>query len=264
MYPDRQVSSPFVININSSTNENELFPLPSGSQSPERPGVLMVGGPPQSSYKEIYWCVDRAWTEPRSTKLCSLREHPEIRDDKSLCEILIKEYNRVRAWKGRIFSWKSCLGIEFIKFARTSTGRDNIIRVQIGLPPSSSTSYEISRLTPEEVHMKIAASELIAGIHQPHGGRDRTTTLNMYPKRIRNEHANGTSSDDWGMHALPRFSLWKILAWIASLTILGLVFVMSWLVFINKTDLQNAFIPFTFLATMVMIGLGVPQLLEVD
>lgn len=270
MYPERQASSPFVVNINPSTNEYELPPLPSRSQSPERPGALVAGGPPQRSYKEIYWCVDRAWTEPRSTKLCSLREHPEIRDDKSLCELLIKEYNRVRAWKGRIFSWKSCLGIEFIKFARISTRRDNIIRVQIGLPPFSSTSYEISRLTPEEVHMKIAASELIAGIHQPHEVKGRTTTLDMIPKRIRNERANGTSSDDWssseewGMHALPRFSLWKILVWIVSLAILGLVFVIFWLVFIDKTDLQNAFIPFTFLATMIMIGLGVPQLLEVD
>ena len=218
MYTEPQASSPFVVDINPSNNEHELSPLPAGSQSSGKAGVMVPGGLPRSSYKEIYWCVDRAWTEPRSTKLCSLREHPEIQDDKSLCELLIKEYNKVRAWKGRIFSWKSCLGIEFIKFARTSAGRDNIIRVQIGLPPFSSTSYEISRLTPEEVHMKIAASELIAGIHQPRGGRGKTTTLNMIPKRIKNERANGTSSEglgsseEWGMHALPRFSLWKILA----------------------------------------------------
>ena len=274
MYPDRQVSSPFVVTMNPSTSEYGLSPLPSGSQSPERPGLMVTGGPSRSTYKEIYWCVDRAWSEPRSTKLCSLREHPEIRDDRSLCEKLIKEYNRVRTWKGRIFSWKSCLGIEFIKFARTSTGRGNITSLHIGLPPSSSTSYEIlGRLTPEETHMKVAACELIeliAGIHEPYEGRGITDTLKMIPKRIRNEPANGTSSDDWrsseewGMHALPRFSLWKILAWIASLAILGLVFVIFWLVFIDKTDLQNAFIPFTFLATMAMIGLGVPQLLEVD
>lgn len=97
MAPDRQASSPFVVNMNLSTNEYPLSPLHSGSQSPEKPGVMVAGGPLQSSYKEIYWCVDRAWSEPRSTKLCSLREHPEIRDDKSLCELLIKEYNRVRA-----------------------------------------------------------------------------------------------------------------------------------------------------------------------
>ena len=270
MSPDRRVSSPFVVNMNPLINEYELSGLPSGSQDPERPEGMMARGPLRTSYKEIYWCVNRAWTEPRSTMLCSLREHPEIRDDKSLCELLIKEYNRVRAWKGRILSWKSCLGIEFIKFARTSTERDNIIRLQIGLPPIPSTSYEIARLTPEEVHMKIAASELIAGIHQPHEGKGRKTTLNMIPKRIRSEGVNGTSSDgwssseEWGMRALPIFSLWKILAWIACLAILGLIFVIFWLVFIDKTDLQNAFIPFTFLATMVLFGLGVPQLLEVD
>ena len=270
MDPDPQVSSPLVVNMSPSTNEYRLSPLPSGSQSPERPGLMVTGGPSRSTHKEIYWCVDRAWSEPRSTKLCSLREHPEICDDRSLCENLIREYNRVRTWKGRIFSWKSCLGIEFIKFARTSTEGGNIIRVQIGLPPSSSTSYEILRDKSEKVHMAIAATQLVDGIHQPHEGRGTTTTLDMIPKRIRNGSSNGTSSDDWrsseewGMHALPRFSLWKILAWIASLTILGLVFVVFWLVFIDKTDLQNAFIPFTFLATMVMIGLGVPQLLEVD
>ena len=245
--------------------------LTSGSQSQNARNSLYNNGPVntshlsvQAEYKEIYWCIDRAWSEPRSTKLCSLRENPDICDDESLYESLIKEYNRVRAWKGRLLSWKSCLGIEFIKFVRTSTSHNDVIRVQIGLPPSSSRSYELLRLTPEEVHMKIAASELIAGIYQPEGGRGKTTTLNMIPKRIMTQSAHSTSPDDWGMHALPRLSLWKILAWIAFLAILGLTFVIYWLVFINKTDLQNAFIPFTFLATMVLIGLGVPQLLEVD
>ena len=157
-----------------STNEYGISPSPSGSQSPERLGVLVASGLPRSSFKGIFWWADRAWTEARRTKLSSLREHPEICDDKSLCELLIKEYNRIRAWKGRILSWKSCLGIEFIKFARISTGRDNTIRIQIALPPFSSTSYEFSRLTPEEVHMNVAASELIAGNHQPHDGRGRS------------------------------------------------------------------------------------------
>ena len=218
----------------------------------------------QASYKEIYWCVDKAWSEPQRTKLCSLQEHPEIRDDEALYERLIQEYNGIRTWKGRLLSWKSCLGIEFIKFVRTSTGRDHIIRINIGLPPSSASSYELSRITPEKVHMKIAASELIAGMYQPKGGRGKSITLTMIPKRIMVFSAKDTNSEDWGIHGLQGFSLWKILAWIAFLTVLGLVFVIFWLVFIDKTDLVNAFVPFTFLGTMVMIGLGVPQLLGVD
>lgn len=54
------------------------------------------------------------------------------------------------------------------------------------------------------------------------------------------------------------------MTWIALLTILGPVFVVFWLVYIDKTDLQHAFMPYAFLATMVLIGLGVPQFLEVD
>jgi hypothetical protein len=78
------------------------------------------------------------------------------------------------------------------------------------------------------------------------------------------QSGSSASPEDWGMHALQRFSLWKIMTWIALLTILGPVFVVFWLVYIDKTDLQHAFMPYAFLATMVLIGLGVPQFLEVD
>ena len=266
-----QVPSSFVINVNSSENNNSLSSLPSGSQSQNSLSNSSNNGlenqdipSVQASSKEIYWCVDKAWSEPQSTKLCSLQEHPAIRDDEALYERLIKEYNRIRTWKGRLLSWKSCLGIEFIEFARTSTGHDHIIRIQIGLPPSSASSYELSRITPEGVHMKIAASELIAGMYQPKRGRGKRTTLIMIPKRIRVVSANGTSSEDWGMHGLQGFSLWKILAWIAFLTVVGLTIMIFWLTFVDKTDLVNAFVPFTFLGTMVMISLGVPQLLGAD
>ncbi len=271
VHSDRQNLSPFTIEMDSSANNYPPSSLPVGSQSQNRPNDMFNNGPTnqsqnsdQSLHKEIYWCVDRAWSEPRSTSLCSLQQQPELRDDESLCKLLIKEYNRVRAWKGRFLSWKSCQRIEFIKFARTSIGRDDIVRVQMGLPPFPSPSYDILRSIPEGAHMKIAARELIAGIYQPEGCRGRTSLLDMIPKRNMLQPVGGRGSEDWGMHALPIFSLWKILAWIAFLTTLGLAFVIFWLVFVSKTDLQNAFIPFTFLATMVMIGLGLPQLLEID
>jgi hypothetical protein len=74
--------------------------------------------------KEIYWCVDKAWSEPKETRLCSLQIEQQptidgqavryIADDSILCQCLLDEYRRVRTWKGRIFSWKRCLGVEFI------------------------------------------------------------------------------------------------------------------------------------------------------
>lgn len=221
---------------------------------------------PQNLPKEIYWCVDKAWSEPRITKLCSVQELHRILDDKSLCEHLMKEYNRVRTWKGRLLSWKTCLAIEFIKFHRSYPSQDDVVKIQIGLPPSDPLSYEYTLKKPEEVHMKIAATQLIAGIYRPEKASGIKTTLEMIPKRIMTQPGSlsTSSSEGWGIHALQRFSLWKIMTWIAFLTVLGLSFVAFWLVYIDKTNLQNAFMPYTFLATMVMIGLGVPQLLEVD
>ena len=268
----QRIPSSLNIDPTSSSNAYPLSSLPSGYQRQDGSNDVLhyhsgdeSSRTRQISQDEIYWCVDKAWSEPRSIKLCSLmRKYPEIRDDESLYNLLVKEYNRVRTWKGRLLSWKSCLGIDFIKFVRTSTGRDKVIRLQTGLPPASPPIYKILRLLPEESHMQVAAEELIAGMYQPIKGRDRTASLDMVPKRIRIDSTDYTNLEGWGMHARPRFSLWKILAWIAFLAVLGLTFVVFWLVFIDETDLQNAFVPFTFLSTMIMIGLGVPQFLDVD
>jgi hypothetical protein len=112
--------------------------------------------------------------------------------------------------------------------------------------------------------MALAAEQLILGIYAPQKLSGVTTTLSMIPKYQCVPLRPETDSDGWGIHALQRFSLMKILWWILGLTITGIVFVVFWLVFVDKTDLQNAFVPFTFLAGMVMIGLAVPQLLDVD
>ena len=215
---------------------------------------------------EIYWCVDKAWSEPPITKLCSLQEAKQIFDDKALCERLIKDYNKIRTWKGRWLSWKSCLGVDFIQFHRSYPGQDEVVKLKIGLPPSDPKTWDYTLLSPEEVHMKIAEAQIIAGIHRPALASGIRTTLEMIPKKISTRPQGGPNvhPESWGMHARQRFSLWKIMAWIGTMTIIGLVFVVLWLVFIDKTDLQNAFVPYTFLATMVLIGMGVPQLLDVD
>ena len=69
--------------------------------------------------------------------------------------------------------------------------------------------------------------------------------------------------EGWGLHAVQGFSLFKILVWITALTVLGLLFVLFWLLFVDKTDLQNAFVPATFLSTMIFLGLAVPQMLRI-
>ena len=242
-------------------------PNPSPTSTPSTNSTLSRKPPPRPRDGEIYWCVDKAWSEPRITKLCSLQESKQIIDDKSLCEHLIKDYSRIRTWKGRWLSWKSCLGVDFIKFHRPYPAQDEVIKLKIGLPPSNASLWHYKLVSPEEVHMKIAEAQIIAGIHGSVLASGLTNTLEMIPKKLATPPQGGPDVNEpgsWGMHARQRFSLWKIMAWIVSLTIIGLVFVILWLVFIDRTDLQNAFVPYTFLATMVLIGMGVPQLLDVD
>lgn len=230
-------------------------------------------------WKEIYWCVDQAWSEPRVTRLCSLRERPHISDDVSLCRHLIQEYNRVRTWKGRYLSWKSCLAVEFIRFTPAKR-EDHVLKIQNGLPPSNLKSYEYILKQPEQVHMMIAAEQLVHLFHNPDNGiKGDDRILKMIPKRLiftSQTTQNPTSrantpcpisdaeDDKWGIYARARFSLWKILAWITGVIVLGLVFVILWLTFVDERDLQNAVIPYTVCAMGMMMGLGIPQFLEVD
>ena len=112
--------------------------------------------------------------------------------------------------------------------------------------------------------MKIASEQLITGMHKPINPRDHAGgTLAMIPKRKNMTLDYRTGEEGWGLHAVQGFSMFKILVWIIGLTILGLLFVFFWLLFVDKTDLQNAFVPATFLTTMIFIGLAVPQILRV-
>ena len=90
------------------------------------------------------------------------------------------------------------------------------------------------------------------------------TTIGLVPKKIDGPLYPTCSAEGWGIRAVQGFSLYKILAWIGSLSFLGLLFAGLWLALMGKADLQNAFVPYSFLATMLMMALGIPQFLDVD
>lgn len=124
--------------------------------------------------------------------------------------------------------------------------------------------YDYDLFQPVAVHMKIAAKQLIIGMHKPINHRGQTVgTLAMIPKRKDMILDYRMGGEGWGLHAVQGFSLFKILFWVIALTVLGLLFVLFWLLFVDNTDLQNAFVPATFLSTMIFIGLAVPQILRV-
>lgn len=64
--------------------------------------------------KEIYWCVDKCWVEPRQTELCTIKNAEQL-DDSALCTKLADVYHSVRGWRAKYFSWKTCVSVEFVR-----------------------------------------------------------------------------------------------------------------------------------------------------
>jgi hypothetical protein len=63
---------------------------------------------------QIYWCVDRSWSEPTRTDLCIITKTRGVRSDSDFFKRLKQDYDRVRGLRGRIFSWKKCMEVKFV------------------------------------------------------------------------------------------------------------------------------------------------------
>lgn len=65
------------------------------------------------------------------------------------------------------------------------------------LPPPDLDKYDYTLLKSEVVHMAIAATQLIAAIHNPAKGSGISTTMAMLPKRIGGPLPSDVGSEGW-------------------------------------------------------------------
>jgi hypothetical protein len=137
-----------------------------------------------------------------------------------------------------------------------------------GFPPASNTppGYDYVPLNPNDpdltAHKRVAATQVIKGMQnlkKVSGNR----TLRMLPKHLDPPQSWELGATAWGIHAIQDWSLWRVMAWLGALTAIGMGFVVFWLVYVNSTDLQNAFVPVTFFITMAMFALATPQVMGI-
>lgn len=142
-------------------------------------------------------------------------------------------------------------------------GQDQVLADARELPPDNETLYTHSIPKPVEVHQKLAAIQIVKGLMKPELGVGDKMIVNMLPKKqdpptfIKNAGTAG-----WGIHAQLGFSVWRFIVWVLVCFIASTAFIIAWLVCINSTDLQNAFVPATTLTTVLTISLAVIQLWE--
>ena len=99
---------------NNHPQHTRHIPSTRGSVPKELLGTDHDSGTKLLPPKEIYWCVDKSWVEPRQTQLCAIKNVEQL-DDSALCTKLAKEYQRVRGWRAKYFSWKTCMSVEFVR-----------------------------------------------------------------------------------------------------------------------------------------------------
>ncbi|KAF1846869.1 kinase-like protein [Cucurbitaria berberidis CBS 394.84] len=234
----------------------------SGTSSLQPPGsyplITITTKPPNPSngLRELYWCVEQPWLTLKTIRRSVTHENC-LHNDQSLIQNLRREYDRIRGWKGRIFSWKTCQNVEFVKFFNHVPHQDIVEVIEHGLP--KPTDYEYKIVHDEAIHRKMAARQICDGMANAENIRGDFTVL-MLPKHVKHIDNWEGGTQAWGMYAVPDWALWKFLIWFGALTTLGLGFIVFWLVFISKTDLQNAFVPAMYITAMVMIALGIPQM----
>jgi hypothetical protein len=67
----------------------------------------------QSRFLEIYYCVDKPWSERSITLVRPLPVNDSLQDIE-FCRQLLEDYYAVRGFRGRWFSWKTCVDVKFI------------------------------------------------------------------------------------------------------------------------------------------------------
>lgn len=147
-----------------------------------------------------------------------------------------------------------------LQFYRLYENDNQILPGNEEVPPSFE-GYEFEFDSP--VHRKIAAAQIVRGLNNVRRGHGESTMLRTIPIKNPPHLQKAMGTEGWGIHANQGLSVMKITRWMIVVQVLGLTFASIWLTLINKTDLQNAFLPVTFLTTLCVGCFGVLQLLAV-
>ncbi|KAF5543944.1 serine threonine kinase [Fusarium mexicanum] len=221
--------------------------------------IISSAGRTTVNTKDIYWCIERNFTEPTEIYLSPI-QNAETLDDEKLFHQVNKAIGSTEGWVRRLFSWKRCTAIDFVQFLVIWENKDQVNPIQKELPPPATPFYNHSVPLPHDFHMRAAGLQMVFGLRDPKKGRGETTIIDMLPKK-RNPppFSKRISEPGWGLHAKMGFSQRRFLAWLCFCIILGGIFVAFWLAFINKTDLQNAYIPTFVIVALLTVAMGLLQ-----
>lgn len=114
----------------------------------------------------------------------------------------------------------------------------------------------------DEIHRAVAATEIIVGMNDPSQTNKKSDIRRKVPAHRIETTPSSDPDPGWGIHAVQGWDQCKVLSWLVFFAVVNVLFVVFWLAFIDKTDLENAFTVPTFLVTMMALALALPQFLD--
>lgn len=97
-------------------------PPPLGNVALGRAAVRSSATPPTPKpTKDMYWCVEKSFTEPTETHLFPILDSETLKDDEELYRQVNKAIRSACGWIGWLFSWKRVTDVEFVKVAKTES-----------------------------------------------------------------------------------------------------------------------------------------------
>ncbi|KAL9565715.1 hypothetical protein ACKAV7_009897 [Fusarium commune] len=152
-------------------------PKPSSSMQPPNLGQpsqssLGTNVPPtvktSSDTKDIYWCIERNFTEPTEIYLSPIH-NAETLDDEQLFRQVNEAIGSTEGWIRRLFSWKRCTAIDFVQFLVIWENKDQVNPIEKQLPPPATPFYNHSVPLPHDFHMRAAGLQMNSSITAPMG-----------------------------------------------------------------------------------------------
>ncbi|OBS29445.1 hypothetical protein FPOA_03381 [Fusarium poae] len=245
-----------------NTNQSGNIVQPSQSSLGTNATVANVspGRQPSIDTKDIYWCIERNFTEPTEIYLSPIQNAENLLDDEALFCQVNTSIGSTAGWIRRLFSWKRCTAIDFVQFLVIWENKDQVNPIQKELPPPTTPFYNHSVPSPHDFHMRAIGLQMVFGLRDPKKGRGERSIIGMLPKKKNPPpFSRRISEPGWGLHAKMGFSQRRFIVWLLLCVVLCAAFVVLWLVFISKTDLQNAFVPSALGAALLVIPLGLLQ-----
>lgn len=108
--------------------------------------------------------------------------------------------------------------------------------------------------------MKLVAAQIVSGLRHPDGVQGQTKMISLLPKkRVPPDFNKKMRKMGWGMHAQMGLSVKKMLWWLLFCVVSLIISAAPWLIWVDRFDLQNAFMPGSTILAVLTICVAVAQ-----